>query len=460
MAVLTVGGHVINLEHRKKIQMKKATPILEAVKRFINLKRNQFNADLVEMWSDGMETQINVSPEGGEPVPDKKGCYRNDEFEWGNIRIPRDADTDPHFYNYSAHWPLELFADHIGMSGWNWKERKSFWVGFEIDDLLKHLGTGVPKEEIERVAAALKTRPECMIRRGTSGTASSGIHVYVFLAGILTANHQEHAALARAVVAKIAAETGLDIQASIDACGRLLWFWAERASEEIRSYECLQASTCILTEEDLPDWRDSIPATANKEKAGDVDVTSSCPVIEKTAEHDRFLEEYQKRGWPFEHRPEYHCYHMHRGGIKDTCEALCLPPFPTTSPGTDKTKTNCKVYLRRKGFYVVCFADTKEGAEWGETQKGDPSLKYSFVVRPVIRIAPDLDRTVEEAIRALRNDHNTFQHGVLSEVVEDPPKPKLCLTDNGAPQLRVVSAPHLGPQTLGLRQFAEVQQAR
>ena len=173
--------------------------------------------------------------------PGKKGRYSNGTEEWGPIRIPRDSDTNPHFRDYPAPWRLDEHADAIGMCGWNWQERKSDWIGFELDDLIKHLGTGVTKEEIERIVAALKKLPYVMIRRGTSGTDSSGIHVYVFVAGIATADHNEHAALGRAVVAKIAADTGLDIQAAIDVCGRILWFWAKRASEEKRSYECLQA---------------------------------------------------------------------------------------------------------------------------------------------------------------------------------------------------------------------------
>jgi hypothetical protein len=351
---------------------------------------------------------------------------------------------------------LDDHADAIGMSGWSWKELKSYWIGFELDDLLKHLGTGVTKEEIERVIAALKKLPYVMIRRGTSGTDSSGIHVYVFVDGIPTANHNEHAALARAVVAKIVADTGLDIQASIDACGRILWFWSKRASEDRRSYECLKQTFCTLTEDDLPGWRNTIPARPKGEKTGDVfeEMQSSFPVVEKTAEHDRFFEEYQKRGWPFEHRPKFHCYHMHRAGMKETAKALGLPLLPTISPGNDKTKANCKVYLRRKGFYVICFADTREGPEWGETERGEPSLKYSFVVRPAIKITTDLDRMVEESIRALRDDANTFQvGGILSEVVENPPKPRYCLIDNGAPRLRKIAAPTLARKLSRCAQF-------
>lgn len=434
--------------------MKQPT-ILEAIEQFIKARQTPFNADLVRLWTPGIETQMNVSGTGGKPVPDRKGWFTDGFNEWGPIRIPKDADSEPHFYNYLAPWPPSEHASDVGMSGWNWKEQKSYWVAMEIDDVHKHPGTGRTKEEIERAIAALKKLSYVMLRRGTSGTDSEGVHIYVLVAGILAENHVVHAALARAVAAKIAADTGLDIEAILDACGVILWFWSARASEEKRSYECLKQATYILTEEDLPNWRDTIPTTPEREKTGDIfeEMQSPFPRIEKTAEHDRFFEEYQTRGWPFEHRPQYRCYHMHRAGIKETAEALGLPPFPTNSPGNDKTRLNCKVYLRRKGFYVVCFADTMEGPEWGETAKGEPSLKYSFVVRSTIRITTDLDCMVEESIRALRDDHNTFQHGVLSEVVEDPPKPKLYLIDNGAPRLRQILAPTMARKLSTCAQF-------
>ena len=413
--------------------------ICEAIGLFTRALQTQFNADLVALWSPGMETQINVSPEGGEPVHGKPGRYINDTDEWGPIRIPRNARTDPQFHDYPAPWLLDKHASDIGMSGWNWKERKSYWVSIDVDDILKHLGTGVTKEEIGQLIAALERLDYVMIRRGTSGMESNGIHIYVFVDGITTKNHDEHAALAQAVVAKLAEDTGLPLQTSIDVAGRIMWFWSTRASEEIRSYECLKEMTRFLIEADLLGWRDYI-RVQNKQEETSTNIYSSFSAVEKTTQHDRFLEEYKKNGWPFEYRPEHNCYHMHRAGIKETADTMGLPPFPTSSPGTDKTKANCAVYNRRRGFYVVCFVGTKEGPEWGTTAKGNSSIEYSFVSRPTITIDDDLDGAVEESIKALRNDPNTYQRDALVEIATDAKKPRLCLADNGSPQLRVISA--------------------
>ena len=425
---------------RKHTMEKKHTTILEATGRFIQLRQTCYSADLVALWTPGHETQINPSPEGGEPVEGKRGYYTNGTDEWGPIRIPKGSATNPHFRDYPAPWVLDEHADAIGMSGWDYQEKRSDWIGFEFDDIIKHLGTGVAKEKIEEIKAALWKLDYVMVRRGTSGIESDGIHCYVFLNGIPTANHNEHAAIARAIVAKIAADTGLDIQASIDQCGRILWCWAKRAREEKRSYECLQASTIVLTEADLPNWQEYIKI----KKTGDaLDATAAYQTIEPTADHKRFDEEYDKRGWPRD--GEY----LHKAGIKETCEALGFARFPTTSPGTDKTRVNCVVYRTHRGLRVVSLGE--EGPEWVETENGNPRIDYTFIARPIIRITADLYRVVEQSIQALRTDSNTYQNGALSEIIHDAEKPPLCVADNGDTATPSYFSTHPHLQTFGNR---------
>ena len=69
-----------------------------------------------------------------------------------------------------------------------------------------------------------------------------GIHVYVPLADIPTENHTIHAVLAKAVLAKMSADTGRDFSADVDAYGGILFCWSTRASEAKRSYELLKPS--------------------------------------------------------------------------------------------------------------------------------------------------------------------------------------------------------------------------
>jgi putative DNA primase/helicase len=64
-------------------------------------------------------------------------------------------------------------------------------------------------------------------------------------------------------------------------------------------------------------------------------------------------------------------------------------------------------------------------------------------LNPVIRIGPQLDKTVAEAIAALTSDPTVMQRGPLVEVVHPAPKPELALGDNGAPRFRPIPAPIL-----------------
>ena len=59
--------------------------------------------------------------------------------------------------------------------------------------------------------------PWVTVRKSTGG---NGIHLYVFLPDVPTANHTEHAALARAVLGQMSALVGFDFKAKVDACRR------------------------------------------------------------------------------------------------------------------------------------------------------------------------------------------------------------------------------------------------
>jgi hypothetical protein len=62
---------------------------------------------------------------------------------------------------------------------------------------------------------------------------------------------------------------------------------------------------------------------------------------------------------------------------------------------------------------------------------------------PEITVNTDLGHAVAQSILALQEDGNTYQRGVLVEVVHDAPKPKLCLHDNGSATFHPIPAPTL-----------------
>ena len=190
------------------------------------------NADLIERWAIGMETQVNVAPGDGEPVAGKRSTWSDGINEWFNIRVPKNAATDPTFTDYQIGFPLALHAEGVGMTGWDWKARLSRHFGYDFDALTGHAqGVGIEEKDLEKVKQAACALPYVEVRRSTGG---GGIHLYVYLddAGVPTANHTEHAALARCILGMMSAEVGFDFASAIDACGHVMWIWHRKMSAE------------------------------------------------------------------------------------------------------------------------------------------------------------------------------------------------------------------------------------
>jgi hypothetical protein len=240
------------------------TMVLEALGRFLRARQTAANADLIAGWSPAMETQVNVLQGDGEQVAGKRGTWSNGTETWWNIRIPHDAATDPTWDDYPLPFPFDERAEGIGMTGWDWQARRSRRVGFDFDAITDH-AKGLTPEELERVEQAAAVLPYIETRNSTGGKA---IHLYVYFdaAGIATANHGEHAALARCVLAKMSRDVGFDFQAKIDVCGGVMWVWHRKMTAENQGLALIKAATQQLTEADLPaDWRATIEKPEKKE---------------------------------------------------------------------------------------------------------------------------------------------------------------------------------------------------
>jgi hypothetical protein len=178
--------------------------------------------DLIDRLPDRFEVQLNVRQAGGESVNgDGRAPFKNDNYKWFPLRYPRDAGSSPQWNDeLSLPFPLELFADRIGVTGFG--PDGSFALGFDFDGP-GHKG-GNTAEQIQTLAEAASQIPWVEVRRSTS----DGLHLYVWLAnGFDTKNHNEHALLAECVW-----ETRLrpalaelcDVP-KIDKKGGVMWIW-------------------------------------------------------------------------------------------------------------------------------------------------------------------------------------------------------------------------------------------
>jgi hypothetical protein len=346
--------------------------VSEAIHDFLHARKTPANADLVDRWSIDCETQINVIAADGEPVAGKKSTWSNGSDTWHSIRIPKNAATDPSFDDYNIGYPFDLYAEGIGMTGWNWKARRSRWFGFDFDALTAHAkGIGIDDAQLERVKQAAGALSYVQVRRSTGG---KGVHLYVYLdeEGVPTANHTEHAALARCILGMMSAEVGFDFASQIDAAGHVMWVWHRKMTAENRGLEIIKPNTKVLTLADLPaNWRDHIEVVrgrrskirVNEIAEDDQDpfeaLTSSRKIVPLDDGHKAQIEALMRSGYTTLWVADHHLLQTHTCALKELAEGpegkalKVVGIFKTNSEGRDRGTPNCFLFPLPNGAWRV-----------------------------------------------------------------------------------------------------------
>jgi hypothetical protein len=343
--------------------------VSEALYNFLQARKTPANADLVDRCSINMEVQVNVMAADGEPVAGKKSTWTNGSDTWHSIRIPKNAATEPTREDYKIGYPFDLYAEGIGMTGWDWKARCSRHFGYDFDALTGHAqGIGVDDEQLERVKLAACALPYVEVRRSTGG---DGIHLYAYLdeAGVPTANHTEHAALARCILGMMSAECGFDFASAIDACGHVMWIWHRKMSAENRGLEIIKSATKRLSEADLPkNWRDHIEVVkgrrskirVNEIAEDDQDpfevLASSRKIIPLDDSHKAQIEALMRSGATTLWVADHHLLQTHTMALRELIknkELKLVGIFKTISKGRDPSTPNCFLFPLPKGAWRV-----------------------------------------------------------------------------------------------------------
>ena len=221
--------------------------VSESVNQFLHTRQTDANTDLIGLFHTGMEFQVNVSQGDGELVAGKRHIYSNGVETWGNIRQPKKAATSPVDNDYEMSWILDDHAEAIGMTGFDWCKRSSVFVGYDID--AKDHAEGLTDKELQAVNSAADRLPYVERRKSTGG---KGTHLYIYV-NVPTANHTEHAHLAKIVLAKMSKDAGFDFAPYVDAFGGIMWCWHATKTEGLA---VVKKSEATLTETDLPtDWQ-------------------------------------------------------------------------------------------------------------------------------------------------------------------------------------------------------------
>ncbi|MEI6236531.1 MAG: primase-helicase family protein [Planctomycetota bacterium] len=336
----------------------------EAIARFLAALAPEQSKDLAALYTRSMETQINVAQDGGQRA---EGEFKGRKWHgwtdglstWKAFRIPYGANKEPHYDDAPMNFDIVEHAEGIGLSGWNWVDRVSKWCAYDFDSIIGHKA-GLAESDLAQVREKAQAIPWVTVRKSTSG---KGLHLYVLLPDVPTANHGEHAALARAVLAKLSLETGFDFESKVDVCGGNMWIWHRKQ----RGTDGLALIKRGETLTDIPaNWRDHLGAVKGKAKGVAPRLLDACGLapdaldellggIQNTpldAEHKRllaFLEDGKCVAWWDADR---HLLVTHTAHLKEAHTVLKLKGlFETAS--THSTAHNVFCAPKSNGAWIV-----------------------------------------------------------------------------------------------------------
>lgn len=336
----------------------------EAIARFLAALAPEQSKDLAALYNRSMECQVLVAQDGGQRV---EGEFKGRKWQgwtdglttWKAIRIPYGANAEPHYDDAPMNFDIVEHAEGIGLTGWNWAERVSKFVAFDFDSIIGHKA-GLGESDLTQVREKAQEIPWVTVRKSTSG---KGVHLYVFLPDVPTANHGEHAALARAVLAKLSLATGFDFESKVDVCGGNMWVW-HRKQKGTDGLALIKRGE-ILT--DIPvNWRDHLGAVKGKSKGVAPRLLDACGLqpdtldellggIQKTpldAEHKRLLAFLEDKKCVASWDADRHLLITHTAHLKDAHSALQLKGLFETS-STHSTAQNVFCALKGNGAWIV-----------------------------------------------------------------------------------------------------------
>lgn len=373
----------------------------EAIANFLNQRALP---DLARLYNYSMEVQVNVRQGRGQRISDEyKGRhwtgYTDGFTTWKAIRIPWNAKTNPKFEDSEMTYDLYEHAEGIGLTGWDWEHRYSRWVGYDYDAIVGHSdrhNRKLSEGELRDLERAIAKLPYTTLRQSTGGR---GRHLYVFVNDVPTANHDEHAALARAILGKMSGHVGYDFNSKVDIQGHILWIWHRKFEDNREEGLKLLKQGDILTEIP-PNWRDHIPVISGRKlravpsfviEANDEDdfleLSGQATKVPLDPTHRKlldWLEENQLQSW---WDNDHHLLVSHTAYLDQAHKELGLKGvFKTLATGTEYGQDhNCFCFPMRHGAWAIrrFSRGCSEAETWTQDSKG--------WTRTVFNREPDFD---------------------------------------------------------------------
>lgn len=364
------------------------------------------NPEFFSKWLDNLrnlETQLLVSPEGGYPVEGKRNVWTDGSEEWHNLRWPKNAMAEPYWRDRELGFLLEKHWLGVGTTWWDWVNRESVGCGFDFDEITSHApGTGVSDEQLEEIRERACQLDYVEVLRSTGG---KGLHLYIWFAREdrpKTQNHNEHAAIARAMLGKLSTDAAFDFGSHLDVCGGNMWV-AHKKMFGTEGLQCVKKATVPLSNRDIPpNWRDHLEVIGGKttkvrvvgvDDTGD-EVDDQDPLSELTTAHPKVpLDEIHKKiiadiemtGSTCVWVPDHNLLQTHTRALKQVYDQwkeqghAMRGFFDTFSPGTDTGKPNCFMIPKKNGAFIVFRfgKGTVEHDLWNQDRQGWTWCNYN-----------------------------------------------------------------------------------
>jgi hypothetical protein len=256
-------------------------------------------------------------------------------------------------------------ATDIGMTGWDWQEKKSRWVGFDFDAITGHAaGVGVEEADLTKIQEKAKGIPWVEVRASTSGR---GLHLYVYLEDFHTETHTEHQAIARCILGIMGTEVGFDFASAVDCAGGNMWVWSTRATRDNGGFGLIKPAECKLSTKLLPsNWKDQVEVVTKQRNkvrvtnVSDVDnnsfenLTASRKIIPLDEIHKELIQYLGEHGYSTIWVPDHHLLQAHTYGLKQAHAHFEYEGyFDTLSQGKDPGQPNCFLFPMYNGAWKV-----------------------------------------------------------------------------------------------------------
>jgi hypothetical protein len=381
----------------------------EAIKLFLN---THTHPDLASLYHKGMEVQVNVAKDNGERVEagDFKGKawveWTDGVEKWASYRMPKNAMSEPTDNDYKQHFNLDTRTEGVGMTGWNWQEKKSIWVAYDFDAMLGHSDRHSKKlsdKELQEIQDVVTGLPFITLRKSTSGR---GLHLYIFLEPVDTANHTEHAALARAILSMVAGLSGFNFTDKVDICGGNMWVW-HRKMRGTDGLKLIREGHRLERAKIPANWRDHLNVITHRstkiisvQTQGEQDIfdelTGQRAKIKPDADHlmlVNWLNDRKLMGW---WDADNHMLVTHTAYLADAHKELKAAgkmrgEFYTESKGKEfGTDINCFMFPCRNGVWAIrrYGVGCKEHKFWKQDGRGYTQCYFNrdLVLEEVARL--------------------------------------------------------------------------